>query len=99
MSSHTDPVVRSGRREALVVVGIWLTALVYSLTTCYRLGFNRPVSDLKLVYGFPEWVFWGIVVPWITCVLLSWIFGLMFIRDHHLGEDLEDNDDELGLGG
>ncbi len=99
MSSKIDPVVRTARREALIVVGMWLVAMVYSIGTCYRLGYNRPVSDLKLVYGFPEWVFWGILVPWVTCTVLSWVFGVLFIRDGHLGEELDDDGDELGLGG
>jgi uncharacterized protein DUF997 len=99
MSSQTDPVVRSGRREALMVVGIWLTALTYSVITCYTLGYNRPVSELKLVFGFPEWVFWGVLVPWVTCSVVSWVFGAMFVRDGHLGQDLEETEDELGLGG
>ena len=99
MSSQTDPVVRSGRREALIVVGIWLTALSCSVTTCYLLGYNRAVSELKLVFGFPEWVFWGVLVPWVTCSVISWVFGALFIRDGHLGQDLEETEDELGLGG
>lgn len=35
MSDNTDPVVRTGRREALIVVGIWLTALIWSVTASY----------------------------------------------------------------
>ena len=99
MSSQTDPVVRSGRREALIVVGIWSVALTYSVITCYVLGYNRPVNELKLVVGFPEWVFWGVLVPWVTCSVISWVFGAMFMRDGHLGQDLEETEDELGLGG
>ena len=99
MSDNTDPAVRSGRREALMVVGIWLTAATYSVTTCYRMGYNRPIEDLKLIWGFPDWTFWGVVVPWVTCVAISWVFGVMFVRDTHLGEELPESTDELGLGG
>lgn len=99
MSDNTDPVVRTARREALLVVGLWLTALIYSVTTCYLLGYNRPVSELKLVLGFPKWVFWGVVVPWVLCAALSWVFGMVFVHDGHLGEELPEEADELGLGG
>jgi hypothetical protein len=99
MSDNTDPVVHTGRREALMVAGIWLTAATYSVTTCYQLGYNRPISDLKLVLGFPEWTFWGVVVPWVACVVISWIFGVRFVHDSHLGEELPEETDELGLGG
>lgn len=99
MDSQTDPLVRSARREALIVIGLWLAALIYSLTTCYWLGYNRPVSELKLIFGFPEWVFWGVVVPWVTCAVISWVFGMLFVHDGHLGEELPEDSDELGLGG
>ena len=99
MNDNTDSVVQTARREALVVVGLWLTALAYSITTCYWLGYNRPVSELKLVFGFPEWVFWGIVVPWLVCAAISWAFAMMFVRDGDLGEELPEETDELGLGG
>lgn len=99
MSDNTDPVVRTGRREALIVVGIWLTAAAWSVTTSYRLGYNRPVEELKLIWGFPEWTFWGVAVPWVVCIVISWIFGVLFVHDAHLGEELPEETDELGLGG
>ena len=99
MSDNTDPVVRTGRREALIVVGIWLTAGIWSVTTSYRLGYHRPVEELKLIWGFPEWTFWGVAVPWVVCVVISWIFGVLFVHDADLGEELPEEADELGLGG
>jgi hypothetical protein len=96
---RTDPLVISARREALIVVVVWFLAMIYSVSTCYWLGYNRSISELKLVFGMPEWVFWGILVPWSVCTVFSWIFGRLFIQDGHLGEDLEGSDDELGLGG
>ena len=99
MSDNTDSVVRTGRREALIVVGIWLTAGIWSVTTSYRLGYNRPVEELKLIWGFPEWTFWGVAVPWVVCVVISWIFGVLFVHDADLGEELPEEADELGLGG
>jgi hypothetical protein len=38
------------------------------------------------------------VIPWTTCTVVSIAFGLIFIRDGDLGQDLE-NADDLGLGG
>lgn len=93
-----DPLVHSSFREALLVSGIWLGAMIWSLSVCYLMGYDRPAADLKLVLGFPDWVFWGIVVPWLTCTVVSCIFGALFVRDGDLGIDLEETD-ELGLGG
>ena len=98
MTRKTDPLVHSSFREALLVAGIWLAAAVWSISVSYKMGYHRSVDDLKLVLGFPDWVFWGVVVPWSACTVVSIVFGLIFVRDGDLGQELEDTDD-LGLGG
>jgi hypothetical protein len=96
--SDIDPLVHSSLREALIVSSIWFAAMVWSITVCWTMGYGRTKDELKLVFGFPDWIFWGIVVPWLTCTIVSWIFGAWFVRDGELGKDVEDAD-ELGLGG
>jgi hypothetical protein len=100
MTRQQDPVVNSSFREAIVVVSIWLIAMTWTITVCYRMGYGRPVEEVKknLVYGFPDWIFWGIVVPWCVCTVVSCFFSALLFRDGHLGEDVE-NADDLGLGG
>ena len=97
-SRSIDPLVHSSFREALLVGGIWFVAMIWSISVCYFTGYDRQAGDLKLVLGFPDWVFWGIVVPWITCTVVSCVFGAVYVSDGNLGADLEDTDD-LGLGG
>ena len=100
MSQPTDdPVLRSARREAIVVLFTWLAAMGYTVTYCYLHGYDRPVESLTFVLGFPDWVFWGIVIPWAVCVVFSIYFGAAFMRDEDLGEELPEQEDELGLGG
>ena len=94
----TDPLLHACFREAMLVSGIWLVAMTWSILVCYQMGYNRPAGSLKIVLGFPDWIFWGIVVPWITCAVISCVFGVVFVRDGDLGTDLEETD-ELGLGG
>ena len=102
MSNDTeDPVLRSSRREALVVFITWLCALTYTVSYCYVFGYDRPVSDLKFVrlfwgIAFPDWVFWGIVCPWAVCFVISGWFSYVFVEDADLGEELEESDDIFG---
>lgn len=96
--SDIDPLVTSSLREAILVVLIWIVAATWSLTVSYQMGYQREPGDLNLIFGFPDWVFWGVVVPWLVFGALSWWFGSYFVRDGELGEDLDDID-ELGLGG
>jgi len=87
--SQEDPVLRSSRREALVVLCVWLGALAWTVGYCWRHGYGRPAEGLTFVLGFPDWVFWGIVVPWAACILFSFWFAFRFMTDEDLGEDPE----------
>ena len=51
----------------------WLTRDPASLT--YPLGL-----------GIPDWVFYGIALPWAVCVLLSFWYGLFYFSEDDLSE-------------
>jgi hypothetical protein len=94
-----DPVLISARREALIVLATWACAMSYSIIYCARHAYGRPGEDLKYLWGFPDWVFWGIMVPWGACIVFSWVFASVWMRDEELGEDppsAESGDDGLG---
>ena len=38
---------------------------------------------------FPDWVFWGIVVPWVICVLVSVVFAFRIMGDEPLGDEID----------
>jgi hypothetical protein len=82
-----DPVLRSARREAVVVFAIWMAACVYSIGVCYRLGYGRDVATLTYVFGFPDWIFWGVIVPWTVCTGLCFVVPRFVITDEDLGEE------------
>lgn len=78
-----DPVLRSGRREALAVMATWIVATAYTVGYCSLRGYGRDPATLVYVFGFPDWAFWGIVAPWLVCVAVSVIFSLV-IQDAEL---------------
>ena len=85
-----DTLVRAARREASLALGTWLVAMIYSVTYCYLNGYGRSVDSLTFVLWFPDWVFWGIVVPWGVCIVFSTIFAFRIMGDESLGEEAED---------
>ena len=93
-----DPVVRSGRREAVLAIGMWLVAMVYTVGYCYRYGYGRSGEDLTFVLWFPDWIFWGVVVPWLTCVVASTFFAYYVMTDEPLGAEADAPDDESSDG-
>ena len=82
-----DPVLTSARREAIIVFVTWIIATAYCIGYCAKYAYGRSIDDLKYVWGFPDWVFWGIIVPWGVCIAFSWIFASIWMRDEELGED------------
>lgn len=87
MSPNEDPVLQSARREATLVLGLWLLAACYTLGYCGWFGYGRSSASLTFVLGFPDWVFWGIIVPWVICSFLSFVVSNFVMRDEDLGED------------
>ncbi|MEX1230577.1 MAG: hypothetical protein WEB58_10070 [Planctomycetaceae bacterium] len=100
-----DPVLVSSRREAIIVFVVFIIALFWSILASYDLGYlhhtdtgtyigSHPENvELTYVFGFPHWVFWGIVIPWGSCIVFSIIFGAFLVRDEDLGEELEEQSD------
>lgn len=92
---RTDPVVRHGRREAAVIGTVWLVAAIYCIAVSVRLGYITPdrplgLADIHPILGFPRWVVWGYLVPWLACgVFTAWFAG-RFMADDDLGGDDDD---------
>jgi hypothetical protein len=55
---------------------------------CYTFGYDSAGEPIRFVLGFPAWVFWGIVVPWLGCVAFAAWFSLVFMTDETLGDDI-----------
>jgi hypothetical protein len=92
-----DPVLISARREALAVLVLWVAALAYTVTYCYLNGYNRSLESLTFVLGVPDWIFWGILMPWLVCVAASWVFSYVFMSDADLGEENEEAEEGLDV--
>jgi len=93
--------VHNARREAWIVFWIWAAALVWTVGWYYlfalpheqdslvvQLGLTTPGAvQPRLILGFPGWVFWGIIVPWLACSLFTVWFGLAGMADDDLGAE------------
>jgi hypothetical protein len=95
----------NARREALIVVIVWVIALVWVLGYCYLRGYqhtddslvvrlglavSRTGDDVTLIAGFPDWVFYGIGLPWLACSAFTIWFGLYGMSDDDLGAEQEE---------
>ena len=102
----SDPVVRHARREGVLIFTIWLTAAAVCCMVSYHLGYSTPErqlgpADLKSIIGIPAWVFWGYLVPWLVCGVLTILVAGFVMADDDLGDDHAEELDrdirEMGL--
>jgi hypothetical protein len=76
-----DPLLTSARREMWVTLGVWAAAMACTLGVSLTWGYNRDPKTLTFVLGFPDWVFWGIVVPWAASTVVASVFSLTVMQD------------------
>jgi hypothetical protein len=79
--------LRHARREGLLILAVWLACLVWSVAVAAVGGYGRDPKDIGLVLGFPDWVFWGVVLPWGLCLVFSVWFCFAYMADDDLGQD------------
>ncbi len=82
--SNELPLLKSARREAVGALLIWLLVTTYSVSYCCAYGYNRDPQTLTFILGFPDWIFWGIVVPWGASTVISAVFAFCFMKDEDL---------------
>ena len=90
-----------------LVAGIVLVALIWTVGYCSLRGYqhpadswlvtsglavNRTSDDLTTILGIPDWVFVGIVVPWIFCTIITIALSLRGLADDDLGAEQETAD-------
>lgn len=89
---HDDVVFVNSRREAVVLLVAFSVFLVWSVGTCGVLGYDAapaqatPEQPPTTIGGMPNWVFWGVAVPWLAANVFTFWFCLFYMKDDPLGE-------------
>ncbi len=52
-------------------------------------SYNRDPESLEFPFdlGIPDWVFWGIVIPWCICIVLSLIYCIFIFAEDDLNPE------------
>lgn len=105
MDNSTVNTYRNARREARIVLGVWLLSFLWTVGYCYLNGYRhdadnplvrmgiaeeKPAALSQQRFGMPAWVFWGIIAPGVGCTLFTFVFGLCIMRDDPLGIEKEE---------
>ena len=84
-------------REARFALSMWFVAGLWTVTYCYLRGYNshepddwlvrhglarvRTPENLDTFLGVPDWVCFGVLIPWVICVSISVVYGLLIMGD------------------
>jgi len=81
---HQARHVRQCVHEARVVFAIIMVALTVSSVILYTQGYVPPEQrpeQPSLILGIPAWVVYGLVIPWLVTVVVTWLFALFVMKD------------------
>lgn len=59
-------------KKGVIVTAIYI---LFSTILSYFLGYKRTFSEMKLIMGFPDWIFYAVLLPWIAIVLYTVYFA------------------------
>ena len=80
MSESSSAETRSlcqSRRELWLILLAWLGVIGYSAAK----GYDLAPEEVSTVLGFPGWVFWGVVTPWMIANAFTFWFCLRALKN------------------
>ncbi len=93
---------RHSLREMQFVTGCWVLAFLWTVSFCYLRGYEhapdswvmktglaepRNADNYRNVLGFPDWVMYGIIAPWVVCSVVTVVYGTFGMKDDDLGTE------------
>ncbi|MCC9598941.1 YhdT family protein [Stieleria sp. JC731] len=82
--------LRNSLREAKWILLIWCGCFLWVIGYCCLNGYQTTAQPLQLTFGFPSWVFWGVLMPWLLATTISVWFALLKIQNDSLEIDSAD---------
>jgi hypothetical protein len=79
-----DPIYRRSLSELRGILVLWAIFFAWTISYTHWHGSWQADQPLRLVWGMPSWVFWGLFAPWVVAAVLSTWFALFRIADHPL---------------
>jgi len=93
-NSKYGPVYLNSLRETFLILLTWIVFAIWVVGYSLRYGYNLHSDTFSTVIGIPEWVFWGIGLPWILAIFITIGFAVFVVKDDPLEESDEAPTDE-----
>ncbi len=90
--TQIDPVYHHARREAAVILIAWAVFLIWTIGVSYMMSYDQAGKGTnEITFGFPNWVFWGVILPWCAATIFSVVYALKGIKDDALVDETGEN--------
>ena len=80
MNKNSD--LKQTLKEVKYLLLAWLFFASWVLIYCGFEAYGQDHEDVKITFGMPSWVFWGIAVPWICSIIYTIYFSLFVMKDN-----------------
>jgi hypothetical protein len=82
---------RQSRKEFYFMVAAWCVFAIWTISYVGLKGGHQEGATLQLMWGMPEWVVFGILLPWVFALGLTVWFALRFMKDTDLDPNAGDS--------
>lgn len=89
---------RQSRKEMWVILAAWTFFLLWTGIACTVLPPGEVGEEVVIptLFGIPQWVALGVILPWLGALVFIFWFALRFMKDTNLGEmdsaEIEESD-------
>ena len=59
----------------------WLGCALWVIGYCWVNAYDLAPEQVTTVLGFPDWVFWGVVTPWMVANAFTFWFCLRALKN------------------
>lgn len=87
-----DSRYRQCNKEALLSLAVFLISFVIIGGVSLLLGYSKPADEIQLVFGFPAWFFYGVIVGGFIVAIIPIFVVKYFFKEM----SIEAEDDKNG---
>lgn len=78
---NMDKDLKQTKKEVKILLLGWLAFASWVLIYCELAAYNQDQESIRIIFGMPSWVFWGIAIPWIFSIIFTIFFSLFVMKD------------------
>ena len=79
-AKHAKRCLFEARIVGVIITVCMICTSTYMAVNGYVSPENRPDTP-ELIGGIPAWVVWGLFVPWLIMIVITWCFALFVLKD------------------